>query len=194
MANIASPYGFRPVQDATGRPWSGAARLYSTPTGDGTALYIGDPVLLLGTGQTIAGRPYTDVTKAATTDVLEGVVVGVVPITRDSLLYRAASTQRLVWVCNDPNAMFQIQEVSSGTALTVNDIGLNVSFTTATGGSTTTGLSGVMVDNTTEATTNTLALKLMGIVARADNTYGAVSQDWLVRINRHRLTDQIAGV
>lgn len=194
MANLASPYGLRPVRMVSGQPYTGSFNLYSTATGDGTALYIGDPVIITGGAQTIEGRTYADVIKAATTDVLQGVVVGVMPITNKSTLYREASTQRLIMVADDPNLLFEIQEIATGTPLAVNDIGLNISFNTSTAGSTVTGLSGVVADNGTEANTNTLCLRIMGISTEPTNTPAALSQNLLVRINRHRLVDQVAGL
>ena len=192
MANADTPFGLRPVRYVSGAPYNGAANLYSTAAGDADAIYIGDPVILSGTSQTINGRIYADVDQAATGAVVQGVVVGVIPVTQDSTIYRAASTQRLLLVADDPNLLFEIQEVSGGTALTAAAIGLNVDFVVAAG-STTTGYSGVELNNATEATTNTLDLKLVGFVNREANDVGEHAK-WLVRINRHRYVDQIAGV
>lgn len=192
MANANTPLGLRPVGNVPGAPYSGSIRSYSVPAGDGTAIMIGDPVKLVGTGQTIDGEPYADVGRAATGDVIVGAVVAVLPVTRESLVYRAASTQRIVMVADDPNALFEIQENSGGTAFTANDVGLNANFIVASG-STVTGFSGVEADTATEATTNTLDLKLVGIARRQDNAIGANCK-WLVRINRHQYANQVAGV
>jgi hypothetical protein len=192
MANPNIKNGLVPVRYVSGAPYNGAFNAYSVAAGDGTALFIGDPVLLAGTGQTINGVMYQDVVRAATTDVITGVVVGVAPVTSSSLPYRAASTQRIVYVADDPNLLFEIQEVGTGTALTLNDIGLNASMSVGSG-STVTGYSGVELDNGTEAVTNTLALKIVGVVNRPDNAIG-LNCKWLVRINRHRFVDQLAGV
>ena len=197
MSNLNTPSGLRPVS-TLGAVNSGAIRVFSVPSGDGTAIYIGDPVKIAGTSQFINGGVYSDVAQAATGDVICGVVVGVVADTRDSLIYRAASTQRLLLVNVDPNTIYEVQQVSTGTALTANDVGLNVNFVVAAG-STVTGLSGVTLDNTTEATTNTLDLKIVGMPLRADNDFGsavgtgAASSKFLVRINRHLFSNQVAG-
>lgn len=199
MANVNAPMGLRPVGNITGAPFTGQLRQYSVAAGDGTAIFVGDPVKLAGTSQFINGQVFSDVVQAATGDVITGVVVGVVADTRDSLTYRAASTQRVLYVSDDPNAIFEVQQVSGGTALTANDVGLNVNFVVGSG-STVTGYSGVTLDNTTEATTNTLDLKIVGMVNRADNDpgtavgTGADASRFLVRINRHRFVNQIAGV
>lgn len=193
MANVNSPHGLNPVRYISGAPYNGAANVYTTTTGDGTAIGIGDPVLDLGTATTNADGTVTkDVKIAATTDVITGVVVAVLPDTRDSLLYRAASTVRRLLVADDPNILFEIQESTGGTAFTANDLGLNASLSIGSP-STTTGKSGATVDNSTEATTNTLALKLVGVYSAPDNAIGD-SCRWLVRINRHRYADQLAGV
>ena len=191
MPNADTPFGLRPVRDVYGAPYSGSLNTYSTATGDADAIFIGDPVVLSGTSQTINGEVYADVDQAATGGVIVGVVVGVLPVTADSTIYRAASTQRLLLVCDNPNALFEIQEVSGGTALTANDIGLNANFVVGSG-STVTGLSGVELNNGTEATTNTLDLKIVGLSRRPDNAIGEHAK-WLVRINRHQYSNQVAG-
>jgi hypothetical protein len=198
MANVDSPFGLRPVRYMSGAPYNGAVNAYSTAAGDATAIYIGDPVIISGTAQTINGVIYQDVDQAATGDVMVGVVVAVDPVLgagangRDSTIYRAASTQRIVYVADDPSLLFEIQEVSGGTALTANDIGLNANFVVAAG-STTTGLSGVELNNATEATTNTLDLQIVGFQNRTGNEIGEHAK-WLVRINRHQRANQVAGI
>lgn len=192
MANADTPAGATPVAHRNGAAYNGAFRVYSVAAGDGTALLTGDFVKLAGTGQTINGRVLQDVVRAATGDVIVGVVVGVKPDSQDSLRYRAASTLREVYVADNPDLIFEIQEGSSGTALTANDIGLNVDFVVAAG-STVTGLSGTQINNATEATTNTLDLHLVQPVPREDNAIG-YSCKWLVTINRHQFSNQVAGV
>lgn len=192
MANADIPRGLIPASGLSGQPYSASVTTFSTASGDGTAIYIGDPVKLSGTSQTIAGQVYMDVDQAATGDVIVGVVVGVIPESRDSTIYRAASTTRLLMVETNPNTLFEIQEVSGGTALTANDAGLNADFVVAAG-SAVTGFSGVELNNVGEATTNTLDLQIVGFVNRADNVIGEHAK-WLVRINRHQFANQVAGI
>lgn len=192
MANVDAPAGLKPVRYLSGAPYNGAFTAYATAAGDATAIFIGDPVKLSGTSQDIDGVTYADVDQAATGDVMLGVVVGVKPVTADSLKYRAASTQRIVYVADDPNLVYEIQEVSGGIALTTAAIGLNANYVVGSG-STTTGMSGVELNNATEATTNTLDLQIVGIVNRADNAVGEHAK-WLVRNNRPQFSNQIAGI
>lgn len=192
MANVDSPFGLKPVRTLSGAPYSASIREFSTATGDATAIFIGDPVILSGTSQTIDGQVYLDVDQAATGDVIVGVVVGVKPVTAESLKYRAASTQRILRVATAPDLLYEIQEVSGGTALTANDAGLNANFVVGSG-STTTGYSGVELNNATEATTNTLDLQIVDFVNRPGNEIGEHAK-WLVRINRHQYANQVAGI
>jgi hypothetical protein len=199
MPNLNTPFGLRPVGGIGSGVYSGKITQYSVPAGDATAIFIGDPVKLAGTSQIINGQVFADVAQAATGNTIIGVVVGTLADTRDSLLYRAASTQRIVLVNDDPNAVFEAQQVTGGTALTANDVGLNINFVVAAG-STVTGWSGVTLDNTTEATTNTLDLKIVAMPNRVDNDVGtavgtgADASKFYVRINRHQFVNQIAGV
>lgn len=193
MANANAPRGFVPTKGAYNGAYNAGVRTYSVPTGDAVAIGVGDPVKLVGTSQVINGQTFADVAQAATGDVMVGVVVGFIadPNNR-ALMYRTASTQRQVIVMDDPNALFEIQEGTGGTPLTANDIGLNINFVAATP-NTITGLSGFTLNNATEATTNTLDCKIIGLVNREDNAVGD-SAKWLVRLNRHIYVNQIAGV
>lgn len=194
MPNAHTPAGLRPVKDLNGRPYNGAKRSFYALATYATALYIGDPVEIVGTSSTLAdGRIVSDIEAAETGDSIDGVIVGFAPSPTDlSSIYRAASTAREVYVCTDRDMLYEIQEGSSGTALAAADLGLNVDFVVAAG-SANTGLSGVMINNATEATTNTLDLKLVEFVNRPDNEIG-YSAKWLVKLNKHRYANQVAGV
>jgi hypothetical protein len=193
MANANAPMGLVPVRGVNSQTVSGGPRLYSHAAGDGTALYRGDPVKIAGTAQTINGITTQDVVRAATGDVICGVFMGALPTTRDSTVYGAASAAYQCFVDDDPNTLFEIQDANSGTPLAVADIGMNANFVAGTG-STVTGWSGFTLDNTTEATTNTLDLKLVDVVNRVDVDNTSSPLRFLVRINRHLFSNQVAGV
>jgi hypothetical protein len=192
MANADIPRGFIPSAGLSGQPYNAGVMQFTTASGDGTAIFVGDAVKLSGTSQTVNDQIFADVDQAATGDVMIGVVVGVLADTRDSLVYRAASTVRILLVETNPNTVFEIQEVSGGTALTAADIGLNANFVVGSG-STVTGYSGMELNNSGEATTNTLDLQIVGFVNRPDNAIGEHAK-WLVRINRHQFANQVAGI
>ena len=199
MANTTTPFGLIGRKNVNSGVYNGGIQQFSVAAGNATAIFPGDLVTQVGTSQIINGQVFADVVQGATGDVFTGVCVAVLPVSRDTLLYRAASTQAILLVETDPNAEYEIRQVAGGTPLTANDIGLNANVVVGSG-STTTGWSGMALDNSTEATTNTLDLKIVGIVNRADNDpgsavgTGADSSSFLVRINRHRYANQVAGV
>ena len=185
MANSNAPSGLRPVRLRSGAPYNGAARRYYVASSDGTALYIGDPVIFSGTADADGVAGVVRATAAGGAYVL-GSVVAVEADTRDSLTYRAASTSRYVYVCDDPEMLFEIQEDAVGGALAVTDVGLNADLIIGSG-STTTGLSGAQLDTSTKATTATLQLKILGFSQRIDNEVGVANAKVLVSINLHAL-------
>jgi hypothetical protein len=199
MANPTTPFGLIGRKNLNSSPYNSGVMAFSTAAGNATALFIGDLVTLAGTSQIIDGVVYSDIVQGATGGVFAGVVVAVLPVVSTSLAYRAASTQRIVLVETDPNAEFEIRQVAGGTPLTANDVGLNANVVVGAG-NTYTGWSGMALDNTTEATTNTLDLKITGMSSRPDNEVGTAagtgsdSSTFFVRINRHQFANQIAGV
>jgi len=185
MANANTPFGLRPVRHRSGAPYNGAATRYFVPASDSTALYIGDPVIIAGSSDADGVATVTRATAAGGAFLL-GPVVSVESETRDSLTYRAASTARYVWVADDPDLQFEIQEDGVGGALAVTSVGQNVDLVAGTG-STVTGLSGFQADSSTAATTNTLQLRIMGFSRRIDNEVGNANAKMLVSINLHTL-------
>ncbi len=185
MANTSRINGFRPVMHISGSPYNGQFRVYTVPASDGTAIYVGDPVKLAAAGADTTGQKAA-VTLAAAGDAIVGIVVGF-GVNRDNLditgQYRAASTLRDVYVCDDPYTVFEA-EVSNGTPAAA-DVNLNVNHAVGTP-STTTATSGAYIDFGTEATTAALTFKILGFVARENNEVGA-SARLLVKINNHQL-------
>lgn len=184
MANANTPFGLRPVRHRNGAPYNGAATRYYVPASDSTALFLGDPVIIAGSADADGVATVTRATAAGGAYVL-GVVVSVEPITRDSTTYREASTARYVYVADDPDLVFEVQEDAAGGALAAADVGLNADLVAGTG-STLTGLSAFQLDTSTKATTNTLQLRILGFKQAPDNEIGANAKV-LVAINLHAL-------
>lgn len=203
MANTNQVRGFVPVSDAYGTPYNGSVRAYYHAASDATPILIGDLVTATGASQFVNQggfkMSYPVVTRSATGDVFQGVCIGVQPVTQADPIYAPASTGCVVLVADDPNALFLVQEQNTGTALTANDVGLNINVV-VNAGDTFTGMSGMALNNGTEAVTNTLDLKIIGQYLAADNDLGADTSTgalpgrFLVRINRHRFANQIAGI
>ena len=179
MANIDAPSGFRPVRHLDGRSWNGSTRMYLVPSGDNTALFVGDAVKSGGSagaaGTVVNGidvEGMQTVIQAAATDALiVGVVVGFLP-NQDNLMtkYRVASTNRIALVCDDPSVVFEVQEDSVTNTLVADDMGENADLTVGSG-STTTGMSAMELDSSDHKTA-TAQLRILGLVKRPGNTQG----------------------
>ena len=191
MANIDAPNGFRPVKHRSGMPWNGSATRYVIPATDATASFVGDAVKLAGTSDSSGKVP--GCIQAATGDRVVGVIAAMEPdFDNLTLLYRTASTERFVYVIDDPSVLFEIQDDGVGATLAATDIGLNANFIVGSG-NTTTGASGMELDTNTKATTNTLDLKIHSITHTPRNELAANVQV-LVSFNKHQFADQVAGV
>ena len=94
-------------------------------------------------------------------------------------------------VVDDPAVIFEIQDDGLN-ALTATACNKNASFTVAnpTGLS---QLSASVLNTGSVATTNTLNLKIMGLIQRDDNAFG-VNAKWAVKFNLHELLGGTAGV
>lgn len=185
MANANTPFGLRPLRHRNGAPYNGAARRYFIPASDSNAVYIGDPVILAGSADS-DGIATVGIATAGSGAYMLGPVVSVEPITRDSTTYREASTARYVWVADDPDLIFEVQEDGVGGALAAANVGQNADWVAGTG-STITGLSGAQLDSSTAATTNTLQLRILGFSQRVGNEPGNANAKMLVSINLHAL-------
>jgi len=193
MANVNRPSGFTPVQYLNGTEWNGQARIYSIAAAYATALYIGDPVKSSGTADA-NGVP--GIVLGSTTGALRGVIVGLGayenlianPKNLD-ITYRPGAAQSTDWyamVVDDPAVLFEIQEHSNGTALAATEIGLNTIPVAGTGNGFVSGWELSSATDATPATTATLQLRLMGLVRRFGNGFGAYAKH-LVKINVHEL-------
>lgn len=154
MANTQNAFGLRPVRHLNGSPWNGQTTPYYVPTTETTALFIGDPVTIIGESNQneILGYPpgtlsAVGISSAGATKKITGVVVSVVPVTDESLPYRAASTERIVHVCDSRDVIFEVQDDGGG-SLTYDTVGLNAVLI-AGSGSTVTGQSGWALDGGT---------------------------------------------
>jgi len=191
MANSNTPFGLRPIRHRNGAPYNGAATRYYIPASDSTAVYLGDPMILAGSADANGIASVTKATAGSGAYML-GPVVAVDPSEgagasgRDSTTYRAASTERYVWVADDPDLVFVVQEDGVGGALAAADVGLNADWI-AGSGSTVTGLSGAQLDTSTKATTATLQLRILGFSQMVDNEPGSANAKVLVSINLHSL-------
>ena len=163
---IDGPYGLRPVKMLDNSPYNGATRLYRIASAYNTNIFYGDVVKLV-TGGTVE----RDTADAAMTPI--GVFMGCTftdPGTSQPTFkqYWPASTvasDAMAYVVDDPNVLFKVAVVSSGTtmsSLAITDIGANLQMVDNSG-STTTGNSKIAA-NATSATTNTFPLRVVDVV------------------------------
>jgi len=190
MANVNKVNGFKPFRYMNGAPYNGAFTKYVVPSGDGTALFVGDLVKADGTGDLATGL--RTVIRATAAGAVIGAVVGFEPdpTALNTPQYRVASTRRIVYVADDPNLLFVAQEDGDTTPIAVASIGLNASLISTSGGSTVSGNSGMQIDSSSVSATETIELKLMSAVQSPDNelvTSGQAYTRWVVKINNHQL-------
>jgi len=186
MANSDAAFGFRPV-NRDGSPYNGATTKVAIPAADTTATFIGDAVFHSGTSAD--GIP--QVSQAAAGEDVYGVIVGFdVDPTNLSAQYRLASTLRYAKVATANDTYFEAQD--DGT-LAAASAGLNANFIVGSG-NTTYGTSGMEIDSTTEATTNTLDLMLIAPVEREDNDGTIANAKWIVKFNQSQTRQGRTGV
>lgn len=187
MANANAALGFKPLRHRNGEPYSGAVNKYFVPASDGTALGIGDPVIVNGTADT-NGIPGAIKATAAGGNYITGIVMGIAIEGQAAgsfpTRYRPASTAAYILVADNPDLVFEIQEDAVGGALAAADVGLNADWIDGTM-STTTGNSAVQLDTSTKAATATLQLKILGLVQRVDNDPFVANSKVEVMINLH---------
>tara|TARA_R110002012_G_scaffold28453_1_gene89438 strand:- start:248 stop:841 length:594 start_codon:yes stop_codon:yes gene_type:complete len=163
---VDAPYGLKPVKMISGSPYTGVTRQYRIASAYNTNIFYGDVVKLV-TGGTVE----RDTADAAMTPI--GVFMGCTftdPGTSQPTFkqYWPASTvasDARAYVVDDPNVLFKVAVVSSGTtisSLAITDIGANLQMVDNTG-STTTGNSKIAA-NATSATTNTFPLRVVDVV------------------------------
>jgi hypothetical protein len=176
--NATGIFGLRPVRHISGAPWNGQTVKCYVSAEYATALFVGDPVLLSPTAaeKDPTGKHPT-VNKSAGTAgaIVRGVITSIVPDADDlTKTYIPASTGGYVNVSFDPDVVYEIRGDGGGT-LTKLVPGQNAVMIAATSGSTTTGLSGMALDEGTTTAPNTtqnFTLHILQIADKEDNALG----------------------
>jgi len=94
----------------------------------------------------------------------------------------------IAYVTSDPYIVYQIQ---TNAAVNADDIGEQFDFTTVTAGSTTTGLSAVMLDVASSAAN--AQMRIIGITPGPDNAWGDTYVNVQVEISEHQNVATIAA-
>lgn len=192
MANSDNATGLTLARQQGSGAHGGNINRYVALAATGTAIYVGGLVKPAGSADADGVMDVTG--NVATGDAVLGVVVAIEPATSESLLYREASTLRYVYVADDPNAVFEVQDDSVGGDLAVTNVGNTADLIGFTAGSTYSGKSTIEIDSNTATATGdgTQDVLILGLVQRDDNEIGTNAK-WLVRLNNHFFVDAQAG-
>jgi len=196
MTNIDSSYGLRPISRQGSSANSTGMTEYRIAAGNANPLFHGMAVIPLSTGV------IDDLQAAAGGNVS---IVGVF----GGCEYVSDTTGKPVWsnywpgsgadsdypvkafVYDDPNQLFRIATsnvvAAANTEAEVRTaVFANIALATGNSGSTSTGMSSATADLDTIATTNTLALRIMGILEDpANSDFTSAGIPLIVRINNH---------
>jgi hypothetical protein len=168
---IDAPYGLLPINLIGGQVFAGATRQIPIATNSSTAIFYGDVVTLASTG-TLA----KDTGTSAATPV--GVFLGCTytdptfgKTFRQFYPGTTNITDVMAYVIDDPDALFKVAVVSSGTTISfVNRTAVgNNAVLVQNAGSTANGNSRVAVSSTT-ATTSTWPVRIIDVVSETSPT------------------------
>ena len=188
---VSAPYGLKPINRVDGMPYAGAIRQIPIAAGYATAILNGATVKLSG------GYLVADTSTNAATPC--GVLVGCQYVnssgqTVQGQYYPAsqstAANPAYAYVVDDPNALFKVAVVSSGTTITYTDrtvVGSNLPLV-QNGGSTTTGDSTIGVTATGGGTTSTIPLRVIDVVPDTSVVVSGTTYyyELLVKLNTHQ--------
>lgn len=184
-----APQGLVPVRYLNGSAWTGSTTQYPIGTTYATSMFTGDPVTTLSDGTIgigVAGAPCRGVFMGCKYIATNGTPI-FSPYWPASTAVQTGSTAYAL-IADDPFLVFTVQETDgssgAGTPLALADRGLNINFVVGSG-NTATGQSTTSLNNTTEATTATLNLKILDLDPTPGNVVGNYA-NWLVTWNNHQ--------
>jgi hypothetical protein len=185
---VSAPYGLKPVNLIGGQVFAGATRQMQIASGYNTNIFYGDLVKRISDGTiekdtgTATATPCGIFLGVSFTNASTGQV-------QQQQFYPAnqqikSGTQIFAVVADDPDTLFQVVSCSSGTtvaAMGISAIGNNIELI-QNAGSTTTGNSAVAINEGTQATTNSLPIRIIDVVR--DTATGTDSfVEFIVKIN-----------
>ncbi len=197
MASTSSPYGLRPINLLGGQGYAGSTREYAIPASYAVNIQYGDPVIITNTGSTRGTLARFNATTTAATITSTGggfgyvgVFVGVTftdpvygTVFRQNYTAGNTATDIQAYVVDDPDALFQVQADDS---LGQTALGCNAALIQTVAGSSGVNInSGVGLDASSIATTNTLPVRIVDFVNSTTSQIGDAFTDVIVRINTH---------
>ena len=198
MANATNYWGLRPVKHIDGSPWNGLTEKCYIAATYGTAMYIGDNVMINNAAADADDTAlYCSVERAGLTDGLlqYGVITSFDDHEDCSKVYNPTSTERYINVCVDPSVVYHVRDDGSGTP--ANTWHFNNCELAAGTSSTVTGLSGIGILGSSVTHNQSLPFLILRRANLPDNEL-ADNAIWEVMINCHQLhggaTGRILGV
>lgn len=201
MANNNAPFGLKPL-NLNGTSWSGQGKLIYIPSSQAGNIFLGDPLIPLGSTDGF-GVPAFGIATAGATNIIGGSFLGRangpagsgITLLQSDFIYRPASIAAYGFLCDDPDVMYTIQEDSSGGAIAVANAGYsNGNLVAGAGGSTATGFSSWQLQSSTVASGNaTYQVKVLGLTRGPDNAIGNFAR-WNVMLNLSALQQGTAGL
>lgn len=167
MANSDIVNGFRPIRLKSGSTCWSVGKYYVDSSNSVSAIGIGTMMALVANTASVI-VPEVVISSAGTVPVGPVVAFEFTP-DAPNRLYLPASTSGYVYIADSPDLIMEVQ--SSGT-FEDGDIGANANLTDA-GCSTTTGMSGMEIDQSSITTTATLIFQILRLVNRPNNALGA---------------------
>lgn len=179
---VSAPYGLQPINLIGGQPYAGSTRdlpITTSSVNYNTPIFNGDVVQLASSGTVIVS------TLAAQSSPVAGVIGVFVgcsytnPATKQKVFqqywpgYASGVTDAVAYIVDDPDALFKVAAVSSGTTVAFYGqtlVGNNVSLV-LNSGSTTTGDSAIAIDGTSAVTTS-LPMRIVDVVTDTANSSG----------------------
>lgn len=184
MSSTSAPFGLRPALHQSGivRPSA-----YTILTGYTSGILQNQPIKIAADGSIVA---------AAIGDRFIGTFQGVEytdtlgkRIYSNQWIANTAGTNIVCYTTEDPYITYEIQ---SNAALNLDDTGEQFDFTTITAGSTTTGLSALMLD--VASTAANASLRLMNISPYPNNAWGDTYVIAQVQISEHQFVADVAAI
>ena len=180
MAATAAAFGLKPVNLIGGRVYAGSTRQIKIASGFGTNIFNGDVVKLVA-----GGTVEKDTGTTALTPV--GVFVGCkfTDPNSEQMTFKnhwpasTVASDAFAYVVDDPDVLFLIQ---ADGAVAQTELGSNFAVVQGSG-STGTGVSGVSLDASTSATTNTLPMRLIDFWNGPESSIGDAFTDCIVKGN-----------
>jgi hypothetical protein len=193
---VDAPYGLKPVNLIGGLPFAGATRQIPIGSNYGTAIYNGDVVQLDSSGNVIITTLQNN---ASPVNGVIGVFLGCSytnPTTKQKLFSQyypgsVVASDIMAYVCDDPNALFKVVNVTSNVANSTsggllpafvsraNSFGTNAELVLNTGSSITgDSKMGIFINNVTSS----LPLRVVDVVTDSVNSSGNIVE-FIVKFN-----------